>query len=641
MSTRREACKGTAVELDDAPFRGSVRAPPPPVIDGATLHAAAEAYAAKLATLAQQQHGSQQPRDAAPPATAAVRAAVVIRPVLRDEHATLGTALVGRTAASHAQHEYVACLAEPPPSRWVHLLSETRCRGYPTSEVQSQLFEADAVFGPCASSAEVFEGAVRPLADRVLGGREACLVCFGQTGAGKTYTSTAMQRAAVGYLLEHAPRLRIAFFEVYGESCRDLMCSEPGATVTVSEATAADAKADADANAEGEGEVEVEARAEAEAEAEARAEAEVAVSATLELREAANGELHVIGLREHEVSSVVAAEALLHDANCTRRTAATASNARSSRSHAICVLTPLTLLPPPPELPPVPSPPAAPLPPAPASPNTAPASLLLVDLAGSERREDITATMARTVGRAAQALLNETRATNLALATLKDCVRLQRAADAAHTSEAGAAADAGSPQNGSASIASGAPRTSTIHVPYRRSKLTRILKPYLEGCAADEKAEAEAEAAAAAAARRAPSPRCLFLAHVHPLRSQAKHTANTLEFVASLFGQSRASQERAAFNAVEAWSAAKVVRWVATLEGGRYAPLAPCFGGLSGKRLATEWRGTIIKTVRAQGGTEDDALAIYDAFHVELRRAAAIAKKGASKTPGQEVEEPH
>jgi len=542
-----------------------------------------------------------------------VRAAVVIRPVLRDEHATLGTALVGRTAASHAQHEYVACLAEPPPSRWVHLLSETRCRGYPTSEVQSQLFEADAVFGPCASSAEVFEGAVRPLADRVLGGREACLVCFGQTGAGKTYTSTAMQRAAVGYLLEHAPRLRIAFFEVYGESCRDLMCFEPGATVTVSEATAADAKADADANAEGEVEV----------------EAEVAVSATLELREAANGELHVIGLREHEVSSVVAAEALLHDANCTRRTAATASNARSSRSHAICVLTPLTLLPPPPELPPVPSPPAAPLPPA-------PASLLLVDLAGSERREDITATMARTVGRAAQALLNETRATNLALATLKDCVRLQRAADAAHTSEAGAAADAGS-----ASIASGAPRTSTIHVPYRRSKLTRILKPYLEGCAADEKAEAEAEAEAAAAARRAPSPRCLFLAHVHPLRSQAKHTANTLEFVASLFGQSRASQERAAFNAVEAWSAAKVVRWVATLEGGRYAPLAPCFGGLTGKRLATEWRGTIIKTVRAQGGTEDDALAIYDAFHVELRRAAAIAKKGASKTPGQEVEEPH
>jgi hypothetical protein len=607
---RREACKGTVVELDDAPFRGSVRAPPPPVVDGATLHAAAEAYAAKLATVS----ASYLPRrDAAPPATAAVRAAVVIRPVLRDEHATLGTALVGRTAASHAQHEYVACLAEPPPSRWVHLLSETRCRGYPTSEVQSQLFEADAVFGPCASSAEVFEGAVRPLADRVLGGREACLVCFGQTGAGKTYTSTAMQRAAVGYLLEHAPRLRIAFFEVYGESCRDLMCFEPGATVTVSEATAADAKADADANAEGEVEV----------------EAEVAVSATLELREAANGELHVIGLREHEVSSVVAAEALLHDANCTRRTAATASNARSSRSHAICVLTPLTLLPPPPELPPVPSPPAAPLPPA-------PASLLLVDLAGSERREDITATMARTVGRAAQALLNETRATNLALATLKDCVRLQRAADAAHTSEAGAAADAGS-----ASIASGAPRTSTIHVPYRRSKLTRILKPYLEGCAADEKAEAEAEAAAAAAARRAPSPRCLFLAHVHPLRSQAKHTANTLEFVASLFGQSRASQERAAFNAVEAWSAAKVVRWVATLEGGRYAPLAPCFGGLSGKRLATEWRGTIIKTVRAQGGTEDDALAIYDAFHVELRRAAAIAKKGASKTPGQEVEEPY
>ena len=122
---------------------------------------------------------------------------------------------------------------------------------------------------------------------------------------------------------------------------------------------------------------------------------------------------------------------------------------------------------------------------------------------------------------------------------------------------------------------------------------------------------------------------------MHPLRSQGKHTASTLEFVASLYGHSRAAQEKDAFNAVEAWPAAKVVRWVAQLEGGRYRALAPGFGGLSGKRLATEWRGTIIKFVAAQGGTEEDALAIYDAFHAKLRATAAAAKARKSK---EEVE---
>ena len=91
--------------------------------------------------------------------------------------------------------------------------------------------------------------------------------------------------------------------------------------------------------------------------------------------------------------------------------------------------------------------------------------------------------------------------------------------------------------------------------------------------------------------------------------------------------------EKASFNDVEAWPASRVVRWVAELEGGRYEALASAFGGLSGKRLATEWRGTVVKFVRAQGGTEEDALAIYDAFHERLRQAKARNAKRTAPLP--------
>ena len=55
----------------------------------------------------------------------------------------------------------------------------------------------------------------------------------------------------------------------------------------------------------------------------------------------------------------------------------------------------------------------------------------------------------------------------------------------------------------------------------------------------------------------------------------------------------------------------------------RYAALAPCFNGFTGKLLAVEWIGHLTKRVSAQGGDEGDAHAIYEAFHAELRRSKA------------------
>ena len=94
-----------------------------------------------------------------------------------------------------------------------------------------------------------------------------------------------------------------------------------------------------------------------------------------------------------------------------------------------------------------------------------------------------------------------------------------------------------------------------------------------------------------------------------------QHSANVAEL------------ERRRFNEVERWSAERVVRWVEELDGGRYAALAPCFGGCTGKALSLEWLGHITKRVVAQGGSAEDASEIYEAFHRLHRRAKAKAKR--------------
>ena len=442
-----------------------------------------------------------------------IRTCVRVRPTLAHEQQRCGERIPGMSAASFAQFEYESVVVDRR-SREICVLSEVRLIGEPTGDLAVERFAADDAFGGGDNDdAAVFDRAVCPLVETVLKGSQAALIAFGQTGAGKTHTSVAMQRRAAAALLSHRAiaSLEVSFLEICGDALSDLL-------VLADEEDAA------------------------------------ASRPPLSLRENANGQLVVTGLRRIAVTTVEEADKVLADANRLRAAAPTSANERSSRSHAICTLRPLR---------------------AAASENSGvdeeeeASSLVIVDLAGSERREDV-------LGHDRQRM-QETAATNTSLSSLKECVRLQRLA-----------------QRGGGSSSSSA----AVVVPYRRSKLTRLLRPFLEG-----------------------STPCVILAHLSPLRSAGKHTASTLEFISSLNGESRQKKERLAFNSVEQWTAEEVMGWVRGLDGGKYSHLAICFGGFTGKLLAVEWLGHLVKRIRAEGGEEADAHAIYEAFH-ELHSAA-------------------
>jgi hypothetical protein len=55
------------------------------------------------------------------------------------------------------------------------------------SAVPKRDFELDRVFGPHVDQAELFEE-IQPIVQSVFDGYNACVLAYGQTGAGKTYT---------------------------------------------------------------------------------------------------------------------------------------------------------------------------------------------------------------------------------------------------------------------------------------------------------------------------------------------------------------------------------------------------------------------------------------------------------------------
>ena len=97
---------------------------------------------------------------------------------------------------------------------------------------------------------------------------------------------------------------------------------------------------------------------------------------------------------------------------------------------------------------------------------------------------------------------------------------------------------------------------------------------------------------------------------------------------------SRAAQERKAFKGPETWSKQQMVDWVAQLDEGKYASLAPSFQ-ITGKMYAVEWVGVHHNRVEAAGGTREDSKAIYDAFHAELKKAKDAARKKQAGTGGR------
>ena len=300
-------------------------------------------------------------------------------------------------------------------------------------------------------------------------------------------------------------------------------------------------------------------------------------SAPVALRDDGSGLVHAAGLSCVRARTAAEFARRLAEANGRRRTAATASNEQSSRSHAICTLRlggPEGVVD--------------------GNGEGAPLGgrVQLVDLAGSERREDAVAHDA--------ARLAEMREINASLGTLKECIRalLRRA-----TTEPSA------------------------HVPYRDAKLTMLLRGAFEGArgAPEEARDDGATAADGGSDGSARSAVCL-IAHVAPLRSQAKHTANTLDYAAQMLLATMAERQRAQFDEVEKWSGKKLVAWVAQLDGGAYAHCAHAFARSSGKALTVEYLPDVAQWVLAAGGTEEDAARIYNTFR-ELHKKAKAAKR--------------
>lgn len=258
-----------------------------------------------------------------------LRVAVRVRPVLPTEEGLVGEPIPGRSAASFAQVDYEAVVADELHAQ-VHALSEQRHIGAPTGEIEVSTVRAHRVFGPAASDEAVFVAEGARLVECALGGGAGTLIAFGQTGAGKTRTSLAVMRQAAAALLGHG-RLRISYCQLLGERCEDCLgCLAEGAE--------GERAPVASEGAPGSASVPSPESADTVGGASHGGASHGASRKPVELRVDADGGLVVAGLSERLVESEEEAEAVLARAHAARETAATAGNAASSRSHAVCTL---------------------------------------------------------------------------------------------------------------------------------------------------------------------------------------------------------------------------------------------------------------------------------------------------------------
>lgn len=141
----------------------------------------------------------------------------------------------------------------------------------------------------------------------------------------------------------------------------------------------------------------------------------------------ANGDTQLAGAREHRVTSLEDMLSLVDQAASYRRTESTLRNDASSRSHSICRVRIHNQ----------------------EAPDTNDGVLFLVDLAGSEAARDVTEHGADR--------MRETKEINISLSVLKDCIRGKAQADLLKSEGEEA-------------------KLRKLHVPIRRSTLTRVLK---------------------------------------------------------------------------------------------------------------------------------------------------------------------
>ncbi|XXG74727.1 hypothetical protein AAC387_Pa07g3375 [Persea americana] len=256
------------------------------------------------------------------------------------------------------------------------------------SGAPKKVFKFDCVFSPQADQDDVFKDTA-PFVTSVLDGFNVCIFAYGQTGTGKTFTMEGTEEArGVNYrTLEELFRIirerhglfryeiSVSVLEVYNEQIRDLLASasQPGVAAK-----------------------------------------------RLEIRQAAEGAHHVLGVVEAHVSNMNEVWEVLKTGSNARAVGSTNANEHSSRSHCIhCVMVKGENM---------------------MNGECTRSKLWLVDLAGSER-------IAKTEVQGER--LKETQNINKSLSALGDVIS--------------------------------ALATKSPHIPFRNSKLTHLLQDSLGG----------------------------------------------------------------------------------------------------------------------------------------------------------------
>lgn len=356
--------------------------------------------------------------------------------------------------------------------------------GRPKLEKEHFLF--DKVFDRDSSNKDVYD-VCRPVVKRSIIGQMGTIFAFGQTGSGKTHTMNAVLDAVVDEIFlgtkssptptlhdssmdsftpsssagastyqteeqgqdESVVRVSFSYLELLGSNAKDCLGAMKSMTTPSDregEISGPPSKSSSSSNSTG---------------------GSKSMAMSVEIGELLDGTVAIRNLSEHVARSASDLKSLIDIAKSFRATAATERNAESSRSHGIGIFRIFHST----------------------SSNDvdggpAPGVLYVIDLAGSERMADSKLHDAER--------LEETKAINLSLMCLKECIRARTVASSVFSSSA-----------------------EKTHVPYRRSKLTLLMK----GCFD-------------VASNRLSN--TVVLAHVSPLARDSSHSLNTLKYAAPL-----------------------------------------------------------------------------------------------------------
>ena len=326
-----------------------------------------------------------------------------------------------------------------------------------------RMFAFDHTFSQTSTQEEIYTTCVQSLEERLFQGFNATLLAYGQTGSGKTYTMGTSINDSTGVTQGIIPRtiksifnkihqekengiaeniLKVSFVEIHNEELRDLLIGTNDNDVHNSNNNSSLNQSESENSSQISNHCKLK-------------------QMKLSIREDKNGTVYVAGLVEKDVPDEETFEKLLQYGSTKRATASTSMNSVSSRSHAILTVTlhrrqyhesnenvsnELETT----------------------------SHFRLVDLAGSERAKRTNASGAR---------LKEGININKGLLALGNVISIlgcgpNKVETTANSSSTSSTSSGNTNNNNSSSSSSS---SSKQHVPYRNSKLTRILQSSLGG----------------------------------------------------------------------------------------------------------------------------------------------------------------